>query len=224
MLFRSLYVTSFRTNSSDNDKVLIFNGKTGAYLDKIDLDQVGQPRAFAQAILFGPGGSLFVPISGNGPDTGEVRRYDVATKNFTVFVAPNAQGGALVQPWYLTFAKTNRSTLAYGEDDGGDGQDSLSSVAGTSNTVQAPVGLAAVLVTAHNTSSSGAGIVSPGQKADSKSSNSTPALTTAGRGVHQSHVNTPARQAAAHDRVFAHSRSNSLHSAMIDDLAMSLVV
>jgi hypothetical protein len=39
---------------------------------------VGQPRAFAQAIVFGPGGALFVPISGDGPDTGAARRYNVS--------------------------------------------------------------------------------------------------------------------------------------------------
>jgi hypothetical protein len=49
-----------------------------------DLDRVGQPRAFAQALLFGPDGKLFVPITGNGPDTGEVRRYDVSTGSFDV--------------------------------------------------------------------------------------------------------------------------------------------
>src|SRR5262249_49798801 len=56
-----LYVTSFRANPDDTDKILIFNGTTGQCLDKIDLDQVGPLRAFAQALLFGPGGRLFVP-------------------------------------------------------------------------------------------------------------------------------------------------------------------
>jgi sugar lactone lactonase YvrE len=109
----NLYVTSFRANAGDTDKILEFNGATGAYLGKIDLDQVGQPRAFAQALLFGPGGKLFVPITGNGPDTGEVRRYDVSTGAFDVFVPPNASGGPLAMPWYLTFGQTDSVTLAY---------------------------------------------------------------------------------------------------------------
>lgn len=104
-----LYVTSFRANSNDTDKVLIFDGPASC-VAQIDLDQVGQPRAFAQAILFGPGGGLFVPISGGGPDTGAVRRYDVVTETFSNFVPP---GGPLGQGWYLTFGNTNPATLAY---------------------------------------------------------------------------------------------------------------
>ena len=56
----------------------------------ISLDQVGQLHAVAQALLFGPGGFLFVPISGNGPDTGSVRRvrrYNVVSKTYDVFVS-----------------------------------------------------------------------------------------------------------------------------------------
>jgi hypothetical protein len=83
--------------------------------DEIDLDVVGEPRAFAQALLFGPQGLLFVPISGSGPDTGAVRRYDVNSKVFDDFVPPSAQGGALGAPWYLTFGETNPATLQYGE-------------------------------------------------------------------------------------------------------------
>ena len=112
---RKLYVTSFRANADDTDKILIFDGKTGQCRDQIDLDQVGEDRAFAQALLFGPGGFLFVPISGNGPDTGAVRRYDVADQSFTDFVLPSAQGGPLLNPWYLTFGKTDPGTLAYHE-------------------------------------------------------------------------------------------------------------
>jgi DNA-binding beta-propeller fold protein YncE len=110
----NLYVTAFRANADDTDKILIFDGK-GAYLDKIDLDQVGQPRAFAQALLFGPEGLLFVPISGNGPDTGAVRRYNVSTKTRVLpdFVPSAATGGPLGEGWYLTFGKTDPATLKY---------------------------------------------------------------------------------------------------------------
>ena len=85
-----LHVMSFRKSENGTDKILIFNAKTGAYQDKIELSQPGQPRAFAQAILFGPDDKLFVPISGDGPDTGSVRRYDVKTKLFDVFTSLQA--------------------------------------------------------------------------------------------------------------------------------------
>jgi len=129
-----LYVTSFadvNTGVSDrhhvnHDMIRIYQGpsgnKPGAFIDAIDLDPQfagpgqPQPRAFAQALLFGPGGRLFVPINGNGPDTGSVRSYDVTMKTFPFqTIVPSAvSGGQLGQPWYLTFGKTNPSTLAYG--------------------------------------------------------------------------------------------------------------
>lgn len=108
-----LYVTSFRKDpATDTDKILVFDGTTGAYEDKIDLDAPGQPRAFAQALLFGPRGKLFVPISGGGPDAGSIRRYDVCSKTFDLFVPA---GGQLAAPTYLTFGKTDSATLAYGD-------------------------------------------------------------------------------------------------------------
>jgi DNA-binding beta-propeller fold protein YncE len=105
-----LYVTSFRADASDTDKILALDATTGQLEEEINLDQVGQPRAYAQAIAFGPGGDLYVPITGSGPDTGSVRRYDVSTKNYTVLIAP---GGPLGSAWYLTFGQTNPATLAY---------------------------------------------------------------------------------------------------------------
>ena len=110
----NLYVTSFRDNlqqatPGNTDAIRIYSGKTGKFLGKIDLDDPpsnGGVRAFAQALLFGPRGKLFVPILGNGPSTGEVRRYDVRTKLFDVFVPASANGGPLVAPWFLTFGKT----------------------------------------------------------------------------------------------------------------------
>jgi DNA-binding beta-propeller fold protein YncE len=101
---KRLYVTSFRANPGDNDKILIYEGRT--LVDWIDLDVAAGARAFAQALLFGPGGKLFVPIS----NTGEVRRYDVATKQAEPFVAP---GGTLELPWFLTFGKSSPGTLGY---------------------------------------------------------------------------------------------------------------
>jgi outer membrane protein assembly factor BamB len=106
----NLYVTSFRADASDTDRILVLNGTTGQLQGEINLDSVGGDRAFAEAIIFGPGGHLFVPISGNGPDTGGVRRYDVTADTYTDFVAP---GGPLGSPWYLSFGETDPATLAY---------------------------------------------------------------------------------------------------------------
>jgi DNA-binding beta-propeller fold protein YncE len=106
-----LYVTSFRADPTDTDKILVFS-KRGKCIDQIDLYQAGQPRAFAQALIFGPSGGLFVPIN----NTGEVRRYNVKTKTFDVFVPSVANGGPLLNPWYLTFGETNPSTLKYSGD------------------------------------------------------------------------------------------------------------
>jgi hypothetical protein len=113
----NLYVTSFAKFTPQgqltNDKVLIFAGpastkpKPGKFIAEIDLDQVGQPRAFAQALLFGPGGKLFVPIT----NTGEVRRYNVTNLNsisFDIFVRSSSS-----QWFYLTFGNTNPATLVY---------------------------------------------------------------------------------------------------------------
>jgi hypothetical protein len=120
-----LYITSFQGSPGDTDKVLVFQGPSdavnvppGSYISQIALDGGGlAPRAFAQALLFGPGGFLFVPIAGDGPDTGSVRQYDVSAsispQPFSIFVPPRKEEGPLRAPWYLTFGKTDPGTLAY---------------------------------------------------------------------------------------------------------------
>lgn len=114
----NVYITSFRNDAADTDSIRIYDGGTGVFTGKIDLSIAGAPRAFAQALLFGPGGKLFVPVTGNDPaTTGEVRRYDVTTKQFDIFVAA---GTSLVSPYFLTFEKTNAGTLTYGEHKKGD--------------------------------------------------------------------------------------------------------
>jgi len=110
-----MYVTSFKNFDDANsvDKILIFNGKTGQFLYQIALWQPepGANRAFAQALLFGPGGDLYVPITGGSPETtGELRVYHLTTKMFTLLAKA---GGPLQQPFYLTFCGTNPATLAY---------------------------------------------------------------------------------------------------------------
>jgi DNA-binding beta-propeller fold protein YncE len=110
-----LYVTSFRadpTEATDTDKIKIYDGASGAFVDEIVLDTVGPPgtpRAFAGACVFGPGGKLFVPIAGTPPDSGAVRVYDGTTR-LGDLVEP---GGPLKAGGYLTFGKTNPATLNY---------------------------------------------------------------------------------------------------------------
>lgn len=108
----NLYITSFRASASDTDKILVFR-PSGAPLRRIDLDAVDGPRAFAQALLFGPNGFLFVPIN----NTGEVRRYDVTPGarfgRSDIFIPSSAQGGPLREPWYLTFGGTDAARLTY---------------------------------------------------------------------------------------------------------------
>lgn len=55
----------------------------------------------------------FRGVSGGGPDTGAVRRYNVASKTFSNFVLPAALGGPLGEEWYLTFGETDPGTLEY---------------------------------------------------------------------------------------------------------------
>jgi hypothetical protein len=109
---KNLYVASFRADTTDTDSIRVYDAATGAFLDKIDLDHVNDPtRAAAQALLFGPGGKLFVPVSFLPTLTGQVRRYDVIGKIFDVFVAT----GPLGRPYYLSFGRTDSASLTYSE-------------------------------------------------------------------------------------------------------------
>ena len=104
----NLYVASFRADATDADAIRIYDGHTGVFIKEIEFSTPPEPRAFAQGILFGPGGKLFVAISGNDA-AGQIRAYDVETGTFEVFAT--ATGSPPL--WYLTFGKTNPSTLAY---------------------------------------------------------------------------------------------------------------
>jgi hypothetical protein len=126
-----LYVTSYRQRSfvpgdvadrEDNDRLLIIGREclgihhhSGAKscrrpLDRIDLWRAGlqQERAYATAMVFGPDRKLYVPIA----TSGEVRRYDVGSKRYATFIAPDSPG-APVTPQYLSFGRTDPATLLY---------------------------------------------------------------------------------------------------------------
>ncbi len=111
-----LWVTSFRADEDDNDKLLELSGKTGALkrvLPLADPVSKGGRRAYAQAILFGPGGDLYVPISG-GDSTiaGQVRRCDVSKRRASCRVLIPADG-TLIAPFYLSFEHTDPASLGY---------------------------------------------------------------------------------------------------------------
>ena len=123
----NLYVASFRANASDADAIRIYDGHTGVFIKEIELSTPPAPRAFAQGLLFGPDGKLFVPISGNdATTTGRIRKYDVETGTFEVFAVVPTSTSPESSPesstlWYLTFGKTNPGTLAYGNGNPGGG-------------------------------------------------------------------------------------------------------
>ena len=124
----NLYITSFRAGVGDIDRILIFAGprhaRPGACLGFIPLDDFptdmvpNPPRSFAQALLFGPGGVLFVPIANlvTGQlvkDSGAIRRYAVGGRRLYPDFVPPAPVGPLQTPFYLTFGKSDPATLAY---------------------------------------------------------------------------------------------------------------
>jgi hypothetical protein len=119
----NLYITSFRADPTDTDSIRIYDGGSGVIKGKINLYASGAVRSFAQALVFGPNGNLFVPISG-GATAGQVRRYDVTdatdvnattAPSFFQFVPVPSAGTSVL--FYLTFGKTDPGTLAYGNDD-----------------------------------------------------------------------------------------------------------
>jgi DNA-binding beta-propeller fold protein YncE len=115
-----LFAIGFRKDASDVDRILQFDGTSGALIKTIETDEVGGLRNVpSQGLLFGPGGDLYVPVlaQDTDPNTGapvpvssEIRRYDTSDSTFDLLVQP---GGELFQTFYLTFDSTDPSTLAY---------------------------------------------------------------------------------------------------------------
>jgi hypothetical protein len=111
----NLWVTSFRSSPTDSDRILKLERKTGRQIGQLVLaapQATGAPRAFAQALVFGPGDDLFVPISG-GALAGEVRRCDTQRMRCRTLVPA---GGPLQSGWYAVFEDTDSATLAYEND------------------------------------------------------------------------------------------------------------
>lgn len=126
-----LYVTSsyhmMGADKHDTDKIVVFDGATGRFVDKIDVDRPaneGKPRMAAIGIVFGPEDRLYATITGldnlgNFTLVGSLRAYDVRTKQFRTIVPPGPPMGpsTFVLPSLLTFGKTNPATLVYEGDD-----------------------------------------------------------------------------------------------------------
>jgi hypothetical protein len=112
-----LYVTSFRRNADDVDRILIFDIEDGIgeVAGEIPLYEAGETRAFAQVILFGPDDALYVPITSTDPNACSIRKYEYDLMNneweWECFV--EGVDSPLVRPQYLSFGNTNPATLAY---------------------------------------------------------------------------------------------------------------
>ncbi len=110
-----IFITSFRASTADTDSIRIYNSIDGTFDSKIDLDVAGEARTFAQTILFGPKGCLFVPIN----NTGEVRKYNVgidscdSSLQYGEYDSFVGVGGDSLSPWSLTFGNTAPDTLQY---------------------------------------------------------------------------------------------------------------
>ncbi|MGF6261900.1 sugar lactone lactonase YvrE [Paraburkholderia youngii] len=112
----NLWITSFRDtdNPNDVDRILKLDGKTGQLLDSIPLSAPGATRFYAEALLFGPDGKLFIPtITGTQPGQmmGELRRCDAGTKHCDTIVKTSDQ--QLKAPWFLIFRSSDPATLRY---------------------------------------------------------------------------------------------------------------
>ncbi|AFQ51630.1 hypothetical protein [Burkholderia cepacia] len=116
-----LWVTSFRANPNDSDRILELDGKTGTRITEIPLSTPPGARAFAQAIVLGPHNTLYIPITGgDSTTTGQVWRCSTTATTTPVpcdiIVKSNSAGGPLLQPWYPIFRNSDPATLKYNED------------------------------------------------------------------------------------------------------------
>jgi hypothetical protein len=126
-----IYVTSNRTNPDvqidENTTIVVIDPESGEQLDQVVLGPQETPqnptRIYAQAILFGPDGKLFIPIANVTFDTGPfptppvyaggVWTYDPATKQLSSLITPSLFDPHLTFPDYLTFGQTDPATLQY---------------------------------------------------------------------------------------------------------------
>jgi hypothetical protein len=122
-------VATDKTDKISPDNIVILNGtKPNTKVGTIDLGDSPGVFNLPSALLFGPGGLLYVNIvqsicnnCGFKPQqtTGAVRHCNVTTKNCADIVPLNT---TLQRPTGLTFRSTNPTTLVYENDDENDDQ------------------------------------------------------------------------------------------------------
>lgn len=105
----NLWVTSFQGGTTPNDNILKLNRHNGHLIDEIPLLAPDGSRAPAQAIIFGPGGNLFVAVT-SGAIAGAVLRCNPANKQCSTVIDT---GGPLLSPWFLVFRNSDPATLSY---------------------------------------------------------------------------------------------------------------
>jgi hypothetical protein len=114
----NLYVAGRQPDTSLlYDKILAFNPASGACVRSIDLEaQPGQPHTYARALIFSPGGKLYLPMTvgtttacptvarpnAGGTDAGSVRAYDVSTGLYNDIVPSILPGSASDPSVYYT--------------------------------------------------------------------------------------------------------------------------
>jgi hypothetical protein len=118
----NLWVTSFRLDDlpdgtpyppNNVDRILKIDGRTGRQIGELPLWKEGDSRAYAQDIVFGPGGYLYIPITSSDPNlAGQVRRCDTRKMTCEVVVGKDTP---LTSPQYIIFRSTNPATLQYRE-------------------------------------------------------------------------------------------------------------
>jgi hypothetical protein len=121
--------------TTDPSNTLAFDPHSGACVGHIDFEDanVSTGREYANGLVFGPGGFLYVPMrfepTGGlvAPDTagtvdiGQVRRYDVSAHTYTDFTPPlhglsSSDNGATLERlptsfFYPVFGKTDPTYL-----------------------------------------------------------------------------------------------------------------
>ncbi len=120
----TLFVTSNRidlaASADQNTQIVMIDPSTRKELSHFQLSPTDNPestRLFAQAMLFGPNGKLFIPVLVESltdrTTAGTILTYDPATKHTSTFFANSAVEQTLSMPSYLTFRHTDAATLAY---------------------------------------------------------------------------------------------------------------
>lgn len=105
--------TTVRGLPGVTDKILAFNS-TGNCVHATDLEPAGfTSRTYAEALVFGSDGRLYLPIRGNGDDAGAVRAC-APTQSTCLEANDYTTPVSGTSFFYIIFGKTNPTTLAYG--------------------------------------------------------------------------------------------------------------